>query len=53
LPLFDVRAGVRLGRPANKVTLAPGGDEISFASTDGVTWVTIPRVEGHQVVVFE
>jgi hypothetical protein len=53
LSLHDVRAGVRLERPATKVTLAPSGEEIPFEVMDGVTWVTVPRVEGHQVVVFE
>jgi hypothetical protein len=53
LPLSDVRAGVRLDRPPTKITLAPSGDELPFETTEGVTWVTIPRVEGHQVVVFE
>jgi hypothetical protein len=53
LLLHDVRAGVRLDRPATKVTLAPNSDELPFETTDGITWFTIPRVDGHQVVVFE
>jgi Hypothetical glycosyl hydrolase 6/Beta-galactosidase trimerisation domain len=52
LPLHDVRVGVRLDRPASKVTLAPSGEELPYETRDGATWVTIPRVEGHQVVVF-
>jgi hypothetical protein len=53
LPLFDINAGIRLDRPPTKVTLAPSGDELLFDVVDGVTWITIPRVDGHQVVVFE
>jgi hypothetical protein len=53
LPLVDVRVGVRLGRPARGATLAPGGERLAHEVSDGLTWVTVPRVEGHQVVVFE
>ena len=52
LPLHGVRVGVRLGRPARTVSLAPGGEPLPHEAADGVTWVTVPRVEGHQVVVF-
>jgi hypothetical protein len=52
LPLYDARVGVRLDRPATKVTLAPSSEGIPFEAVDGVTWVTMPRVDGHQVVVF-
>ena len=52
LPLTDVRVGVRLSRPAATVTLAPSGDVLPHEERDGLTWVTVPRVEGHQAVVF-
>ncbi len=52
LLLADVRVGVRLERPATAVTLAPGGELLAHDDRDGVTWVTVPRVEEHQVVVF-
>ncbi|MDP9362826.1 MAG: beta-galactosidase trimerization domain-containing protein [Chloroflexota bacterium] len=52
LPLADVRIGVRLERPAAAVTLAPSGETLPHETADGLTWVTVPRVEGHQVVVF-
>lgn len=51
LPLADVRVGVRLPRPAATVTLAPGGEPLAHEERDGVTWVTVPRVAEHQVVV--
>jgi hypothetical protein len=52
LPLHHVRVGVRLPRPAREVTLAPGGEVLPHEEADGVTWVTVPRVDLHQVVVF-
>ncbi|CAA9547741.1 MAG: GH151 [uncultured Thermomicrobiales bacterium] len=52
LPLADVRVGVRLPRPAATVTLAPGGEPLAHEERDGVTWVSVPRVAEHQVVVF-
>jgi hypothetical protein len=52
LPLADVRVGVRLGRPPGSVTLAPTGETLPHEDTDGITSITVPRVEGHQVVVF-
>lgn len=53
LPLIDVRIGVRTVRMAQGVTLAPDGQTLTHQTEDGVTWVTIPRVAGHQVVVFD
>ena len=52
LPLHDLRVGVRLPHPAREVTLAPGGEVLPHEEADGVTWVTVPRVDLHQVVVF-
>jgi hypothetical protein len=52
LPLRDVRIGIRLDRPAVQVNLAPGGGRLKAEVVDGVTWVTVPRVDGHQVVAF-
>jgi len=52
IPLRDVRVGVRLDAPAGEVTLAPGGERLETETTDGVTWVTVPEVGAHAVVVF-
>ncbi len=52
LPLHGVRVGVRTGHPVREVTLAPGNEVLPHEERDGVTWVTVPRVAGHQVVVF-
>ncbi|MSP13285.1 MAG: hypothetical protein EXR62_10060 [Chloroflexi bacterium] len=53
LPLYQVRVGIRLDHPATRVTLAPGGASLPFETVAGVTWVTVPEVKVHQVVVFE
>lgn len=53
LPLLDVRVGVRLNRPAERVTVAPGGEVLEHETRDDVTYATVPRVPGHRVVVFE
>ncbi|HET7093075.1 MAG TPA: hypothetical protein VFI22_06350, partial [Thermomicrobiales bacterium] len=52
LPLTDVRVGLRLDRPAASVRLVPSGEALTPEVIDGVTWVTVPRIEGHQVVAF-
>ncbi|MFL5758585.1 MAG: beta-galactosidase trimerization domain-containing protein [Thermomicrobiales bacterium] len=52
LPLTAIRAGVRLNQAVSKVALAPSGEELAHETRDGVMWVSIPRVEGHAVVVF-
>lgn len=52
LPLANVRVGVRCGGAVGSVVLAPSGEELGFETEEGVTWVSVPRVEGHQVVVF-
>jgi hypothetical protein len=52
LPLRDVRVGLRPDRPVAAVTLAPSGETLRHETTDGVAWVTVPEVRGHQVLVF-
>ena len=52
LPLIDVRIGVRASRPVATATLAPDGPLLPHETRDGVTRVTIPRVELHAVVAF-
>lgn len=51
-PLFDVRLSVRVDAPVEEVLLVPGEVTLPHETTEGVTWVTIPKIEGHQVVVF-
>jgi hypothetical protein len=51
LPLHHCRVGVRVGRQVDAVMLAPG-ELLSHETEKGVTWVTVPDVNGHQVIVF-
>lgn len=51
VPLHDVRVGVRLGHTATRVSLEPSGDGIPYETDGAVTWVTVPRVASHQLVV--
>ncbi|MQA95175.1 MAG: hypothetical protein GEV11_11225 [Streptosporangiales bacterium] len=53
LPLHDVRLGVRAGLEVTNVSLAPEGRKLPHETIDGVTWVTVPEVRLHQVIVFE
>lgn len=52
LPLLNVRIGIRTGQAVTSVELAPSGTALEHESTDGMTWVTVPEVHGHQAVVF-
>jgi hypothetical protein len=52
LPLRHCRVGVRAGRQVDAVMLAPGEQLLSHETEKGVTWVTVPDVNGHQVIVF-
>jgi hypothetical protein len=52
LPLHDVRIGVRTDEPVTAVELAPSRAVVQHETRDGVTWVTVPEVAGHQVIVF-
>jgi hypothetical protein len=52
LPLYNVRIGVRMERPARHVFLAPQGQTLPRETADDVTWTTVPEIRGHQVVVF-
>lgn len=51
LPLHEVRIGIRTGGRVTRVELVPSGDALDHESADGVTWVTVPEVIGHQVLV--
>jgi hypothetical protein len=53
LLLYNVRIGVRMGRPATHVFLAPQGQTLPRETADDVTWTTVPEIRGQQVVVFE
>ncbi len=51
LPVYDVKVSVRADRPVASVTLEPQGEPLEFTLRDGRVGFTIPRIEGHQLVV--
>ena len=53
LPLYGVKLSVRTDSPVKRVYLAPQGEELSFAESNGMTEVTVPEVCCSQMVVFE
>ncbi len=52
IPLHDVQLGVRLSTP-KQVYLAPSKKELPFEMKGGYVWVTLPKVDGHAMVVLE
>ena len=50
IPIFDVKASLRVPRTVREVTLAPQGTKLSFQARDGRVEFTVPRVDGHQMV---
>lgn len=52
LPLSNVAIGIRADRPVTTVQAVPSGQALEHEASDGVTRVTVPKVEGHQVVIF-
>jgi hypothetical protein len=53
VPLRDVPLSLALSRWPGRVYLAPSGREVEFNWADGRASLTVPVVEGHQMVVFE
>jgi len=52
-PLFDVPLTVRVPEAITAAYLVPGRVALPLAREDGAVRVTVPRVQGHQAVVFE
>jgi len=53
IPLRDVTVAARIPQRPAKVYLAPQRRDLTFDYTDGYARVTVPVVNGHQMVVFE
>ncbi len=53
IPLHDVALSVRAEAAPRSVLLAPSKVELPFEHRDGRVYVTVPLVEGHQMVVIE
>lgn len=52
-PIFEVKVQVRVDKPIKRVYLAPQGVEIPFEQQGSLVTVTVPKVECHQMVVFD
>jgi hypothetical protein len=53
IPLHDLPLRLRLARKPGRVYLAPAGQELTFEYRNGSASLTVPAVEGHQMIVFE
>jgi hypothetical protein len=53
IPLYNVEVKVKLPSKPERVYCAPKGTQLDFEYTDGYVKVVVPRVEGHEMVVFE
>lgn len=53
LPLVDLKLALRAEKRPTQVYLAPQRRALKFDYAEGYTRVVVPRVEGHQMVVFE
>lgn len=52
-PIGPLEVLVRRGRKPARVTLQPEGQSLYFTHTNGVTRVTVPRLDIHSIVVVE
>lgn len=53
LPIYDINISIKLNKTINRVYLAPQNEDIPFVVNDGRIELSIPRLECHQMVVFE
>jgi len=53
IPLYHISLKVRLGKEPKKVYLAPCMEALDFSCRDGYVEVVVPKVLGHEMVVFE
>jgi len=51
VPLYAVPVSVKVDRPVTAVTCEPQGEPLTFDQAGGRVTFTVPRVEGHQMVV--
>ena len=53
IPLHQVRVGLRAADRPARLYLAPDGQDLPFEYADGRVWCTVPRVDGHAMLVIE
>jgi hypothetical protein len=51
IPIFDVGVSVRVDETVSGVATAPSGQALVFEQSDGRVSFTVPKVEGHEMVV--
>jgi Hypothetical glycosyl hydrolase 6/Beta-galactosidase trimerisation domain len=52
-PLANVAVSLRSDRSPRRVELAPQRKTLEFSYADGYVHVTVPKVDGHQMIAFE
>lgn len=50
IPLFDLRLSVRTFRRVKEVTRIPEGETLPFEQSDGRIELTLPELDGHQML---
>jgi hypothetical protein len=53
IPLYNSSVSVYIDKEPNSVYLAPQREALDFTYQDGYTQIVVPKVDGHQMVVFE
>jgi hypothetical protein len=53
IPVFDVPVTLSLNKKPHTVYLAPSKETLPFAYSEGRASLTVPKLEGHQMIVFE
>lgn len=53
VPLYNTSLSVRMAEKPSRVYLAPSGEDVAFEFENGNVCVTVPKIENHQMVVFE
>lgn len=51
VPLYNVPVSLRLAKRPERVYAAPGGEDLAFEYAEGRVSLTVPKVEGHAMVV--
>jgi len=53
VPLYEVPVALRVPEEIKRAFLAPGGQEVALMREGDTVRAVVPRVEGHQAIVFE
>ena len=53
IPLYDVGVSVRVDEVIQSVVTAPDGDALEFSQAEGRVVFTLPKLEGHQMIVIQ